>query len=97
MNSAEKTAREVMSSAPWASGQLRPNMTIPNDDIFLAGQSLKANRPTYVEFVGADADLGAESVLKAIARMRKLAIYAELKSAGCTAALCLKAIISSNR
>ena len=48
---------------------LRPNMTIPNDDIFLAGQSLKANRPAHMEFVGADANFSAESILKAIGKL----------------------------
>src|SRR4051794_34573559 len=44
----------------------RPAVTVAGDDPLVGGQVVGAHRPAGVEFVGADADLGAQAVLAAV-------------------------------
>ena len=41
-------------------------MSIPKDDELLRGEALDPDRPARMELVGADPDLGAETVLEAV-------------------------------
>src|SRR5271170_2730772 len=45
-------------------------LSVADDDKLVAGQFLQAHRAAGVEFVGGDADLGAEAVLTAIGKAR---------------------------
>ncbi len=68
------TAALPMAIRPTRSKQMRDkrwlftDLTVAKHDKFLRGQTLESNRSAGMEFIGTDANLGAESVLEAIGK-----------------------------
>ena len=49
--------------------QSSANMSVSNHNIFLTGQPFQTHRSAHMQFVGADADLGTESVFEAVGEL----------------------------